>query len=194
MGKTKPQWNWDEGTVTLAGMEEEYLPEWLEDLSDCFGELPEGELPPRREGIDHQIRLTAGEPKPSPLISTKPEDQQFIQEYLDEQLRKNHIRVSKSSAGALLFLVPKKRGKRLVVDYRKLNEVTIIDSTPLPLIEDILDTIQGNKFFSKIDLKDAFNQIRIKEGDEWKTAFRTRYGTFEYLVMLFGLVNAPSTF
>jgi hypothetical protein len=98
-------------------MEEGYLLEWLEDLSICFEELSEGELSPRREGIDHQIRLTAKEPKALPLISIKPEDQQFIREYLDEQLRKNYIRVSKSPAGASLFLVSKKGGKRSVVDY-----------------------------------------------------------------------------
>jgi Reverse transcriptase (RNA-dependent DNA polymerase) len=163
-------------------------------MEDCFGDLLDNELPPRRRGVDHRIDLTTDGPKPSPLILTKPEDQQFIKDYLDKQLRKGHIRPSKSPLGASLFLVPKKGGKRPVIDYRKLNEVTITDSTLLPLIDDTLNTIQGKTIFSKIDLKDAFNQIRIKEGDKWKTAFRTRYGTFEYLVMPFGLVNAPGTF
>ena len=81
-----------------------------------------------------------------------------------------------------------------MVDYQKLNDVTEKDSTPLPRNDDTLDQLIGSQLFTKIDLKDAFNQMRIKEGDEWNTAFKTRYGTFEYLVMPFGLTNAPATF
>jgi hypothetical protein len=110
-------------------------------MKDCFGDLSENELPPRRQGVDHEIELTTNGLKPSPLISTKPEDQQFIKNYLDEQLRKGYIRSSKSPLEASLFLVSKKEGKRPVIDYRKLNEVTIIDSIPLPLIDDTLNTI-----------------------------------------------------
>ena len=109
-------------------------------------------------------------------------------------LRKEYIRISKSSMGASLFLVPKKDGKRPVVNYRKLNNVTEKDSTPLSRIDNTLDQLIGSQLFTKIDLKDAFNQMRIKEGDKWKTAFKTRYGTFEYLVMPFGLTNALATF
>ena len=109
-------------------------------------------------------------------------------------LRKGYIQISKSSMGVPLFLVPKKDGKQPVVNYQKLNNVTEKDSTPLPRIEDTLDQLIGSQLFTKIDLKDAFNQMRIKKGDEWKTAFKTRYGTLEYLVMPFGLTNAPVTF
>ena len=109
-------------------------------------------------------------------------------------LKKGYIRISKSSMGAPLFLVPKKDGKKPVVDYQNQNNVTEKDSTPLPRIDHTLDQLIGSQLFTKIDLKDAFNQMRIKEGDKWKTAFKTRYGTFEYLVMLFGLTNAPATF
>ena len=177
----------------INNMETMGLPDWLKDYEQVFQSRETG-LPPRREGVDHAIVLKEPEPKPSPLIPTKPEEQQFIKDYLDDLLHKGWIRPSKSPCGASLFLVPKKGGLRPVIDYRKLNEITVTDSTPLPLIDDTMDQIQGNTVFSKIDLKDAFNQIRIKEGDEWKTAFRTRYGTFEYLVMPFGLVNAPGTF
>jgi len=83
---------------------------------------------------------------------------------------------------------------RLCVDYRKLNEMTIRNSYPLPLISVLLDRVKGAKYFTKLDLKSAYNLVRIKEGDEYKTAFRTRYGHFEYLVMPFGLKNAPATF
>ncbi|KAI7759627.1 hypothetical protein LZL87_014268 [Fusarium oxysporum] len=94
-----------------------------------------------------------------------------------------------------MFFVPKKNGKdRPVVDYRPVNARTIKDRTPLPLITELKDRLQGKKIFTALDLKGAYNLIRIKEGDEWKTAFRTRFGLFEYLVMPFGLTNAPATF
>ena len=83
---------------------------------------------------------------------------------------------------------------RLCVNYRGLNQVTIKNRHPLPLITETLDRMVGAKSFVKLDLKDAYHQIWIKEGDEWKTAFRTQYGHFEYLVMLFGLANTPTTF
>ena len=81
-----------------------------------------------------------------------------------------------------------------MVDYQKLNDATEKDSTPLPRIDDTLDQLIGSQLFTKIDFKDAFNQMRIKKGDKWKMAFKTRYETFEYLVMPFGLTNAPATF
>ena len=80
-----------------------------------------------------------------------------------------------------------------MVDYSKLNNITEKDSTPLSRIDNTLNQLIGSQLFTKIDLKDAFNQIRVKEGDKWKTAFETRYRTFEYLVMPFGLTNAPAT-
>jgi hypothetical protein len=106
------------------------------------------------------------------------------------------IRPSKSPAGAPILFVPKKegRGLRLCVDYRGLNRVTIMNRYPLPLMDELRDRVAGSKIFSKIDLKSAYNLVRIKPGDEWKTAFRTRYGHYECLVMPFGLANAPATF
>ena len=83
---------------------------------------------------------------------------------------------------------------RLVVDYRQLNDITIKDRTPLPLINELKDRLHGKNWFTALDLKGAYNLIRIKKGDEWKTAFRTKFGLFEYLVMPFGLTNAPATF
>ena len=81
-----------------------------------------------------------------------------------------------------------------MVDYQKLNYITEKDSTPLSRIDNTLDQLIGSQLFTNIDLKDAFNQMRIKEKVEWKTAFKTRYRTFEYLVMPFGMTNAPATF
>ena len=114
---------------------------------------------------------------------------------MKENLEKGFIRKSTSPAGAPVLFVKKKDGSlRLCVDYRKLNDMTIRNSYPLPLIGDLLDRVKGAKVFTKLDLKSAYNLVRIKEGDEYKTAFRTRYGHFEYLVMPFGLKNAPATF
>lgn len=83
---------------------------------------------------------------------------------------------------------------RVSMDYRKLNEITIKNRYPLPLTKEIVDRLQGAKYFTKIDLRTGYNLVRIAEGDEWKTAFRTRQGLFEYLVMPFGLTNAPAAF
>ena len=93
-----------------------------------------------------------------------------------------------------MFIPKKGGGLRLCVDYRRLNRITIKNRTPLPLISETIDRLQRAKVFTKLDLKDAYYRLRIREGDEWKTAFRTRYGHFEYYVMPFGLSNAPATF
>ena len=105
------------------------------------------------------------------------------------------IRHSKSPTGAPIFFVKKKDGSlRLVVDYRGLNKVTIRNRYRLPLISSLLEQINGARLVTKIDLRGAYNLVRIRPGDEWKTAFRTRYGHFDYMVMPFGLTNAPAVF
>ena len=83
---------------------------------------------------------------------------------------------------------------RLVVDYRSLNAVTVKNRYPLPLIDTLLNRLEGAKYFTRLNLRNAYHLIRIREGDEWKTAFKTRYGLYEYTVMPFGLINAPVTF
>ena len=98
-------------------------------------------------------------------------------------------------AGAPILFVKKKDGTlRLCVDYRGLNCITTKNQYPLPLLSKALDRLLGAKIYTKIDLRGAFNLIRVKDGDKWKMAFRTRYGHFEYMVMPFGLANAPNTF
>lgn len=119
----------------------------------------------------------------------------MLREYIEDAQKKGWIRPSQSPAGAPIMFVPKKGGGlRLCVDYRGLNNVTIKDRTPLPLISETLDRLRRAKIFTQLDLKDAYHRMRIREGDEWKTAFRTRYGHFEYMVMPFGLTNAPAIF
>ena len=101
-----------------------------------------------------------------------------MRSYLANMLTSGTIRPSKSLAGAPILFVPKKegRGLRLCVDYRGLNKVTILNQYPLPLMNELRDRICGSKIFPKLDLKSGYNLIWIKEGDEWKTSFRTRYG------------------
>ena len=118
-----------------------------------------------------------------------------LKSYIDDALKKGFIRESKLFAGYLVLFVPKLGGgpDRLCVDYKKLNDITIKDRYPLPLAHKLRDRLLGVTIFTKLDLRTAFNLIRIKKGDKWKMAFRLRFGLYEYLVMPFGLTNAPAT-
>lgn len=151
---------------------------------------------PKHHTLEHRIDLEPGTSPPwGPIYPLAERELQVLRDYLADALAKGWIRPSTSSAGAPVIFVPKKGGKlRLCVDYRGLNRITKKDRTPLPLISEILDRLSGTKYYTKLDLKDAYHRLRIRGGDEWKTAFRTRYGLFEYLVLPFGLSNAPSTF
>ena len=154
------------------------------------------ELPPHRS-FDHAIDMGEGkEPPWGPIYVLSEKELEVLRTYPDDMLRSGKICPSKSSAGAPILFVPKKegRGLRLCVDYRGRNKVTILNRYPLPLMNELRDRVCGAKIFTKLDLKSGYNLIRIKEGDEWKTAFRTRYGLFEYKVLPFGLANAPATF
>ena len=123
------------------------------------------------------------------------EELKALKAYLEEMLEKGFIQPSNSPAGAPVLFVKKKDGSlRLCVDYRRLNSMTTKDRTPLPLIHETFVAMRGKKFFTKLDLRGAYNLLRMAKGEEWKTAFRTRYGHFEYCVMPFGLCNAPATF
>jgi len=114
---------------------------------------------------------------------------------VDNQLRKGYIRPSKSPQTSLVFFVGKKDGKkRMVMDYRSLNEQTVKNNYPLPLITDLTNNMESKKVFTKIDLRWGFNNVRIKEGDEWKGAFTTYIGSFEPTVMFFGMTNSPAMF
>ena len=192
--KNKLTIDWERNTIRLHSMKTAKVPAWLEDMKEVFEDPPEGELSKRKGEFNHKINLTVDFLPKTLVIPLKPDNQAFVKDYLDTMLRKGYIWISKSSMGAPLFLVPKKDGKQPVVNYWKLNNITEKNSTPLPRIDNTLDQLIGSQLFTKIDLKDAFNQMRIKERDKWKTAFKTRYRTFEYLVMPFGPTNAPVTF
>lgn len=150
---------------------------------------------PKRQPWDHKIDLEPGkEPPWGPLYPLSAEELKAEREWLDKYEKKGWIRKSKSPAAAPTFFVPKPNGgKRKVQDYRKLNEITIKNRYPLPNIEEATDRLTGADWFTKIDLRDAFYSIRMAEGEEWKTAFRSRYGLYEFMVMPMGLTNAPAT-
>ena len=119
----------------------------------------------------------------------------MVRTYITENLREGFIRRSQSPCGApIVFTKKVDRTLRLCVDYRGLNKITIKNRYPLQLIGKLLERISRAKYFTKFDVRDGYNQLRIASGEEWKTVFRCHYGLFEYMVMPFGLCNAPGTF
>ncbi|KAJ9505134.1 hypothetical protein QJQ45_013443 [Haematococcus lacustris] len=157
-------------------------------------ELPSVHDLPHRS-VDHVIQLESGTPPNRPVYRMSQEELDELKRQLDELLVKGYIRPSTSPFGSAVLFVRKKDGSlRLCVDYRALNQLTIKNRYPLPRIDDLLDQLAGARVFSKIDLKSGYHQIRVAEADIHKTAFRTRYGHYEYTVMPFGLCNAPATF
>jgi transposase InsO family protein len=171
------------------------IPSEYADYADVFS-TQSASLLPEHHAMEHRIDLEAGtQPPYGPIYALSEKELEVLREYLEAAEAKGWIRRSTSAAGAPIMFVPKKGGGlRLCVDYRGLNRITIKNRTPLPLISETMDRLRRAQVFTKLDLKDAYHRIRIRSGDEWKTAFRTRYGHFEYCVMPFGLSNAPATF
>jgi hypothetical protein len=161
---------------------------------DIFLEELPGMSPDR--DIEFSIELL---PRTAP-ISKRPyridvKDLVELKKQIEELLEKGFIRPSSSPWGALVLFVNKKDvSRRMCIDYRSLNEVTIKNKYPLPRIEDLFDQMKGAKIFSKIDLRSGYHQLKIRAEDVPKTAFTTRYGLYEFLVMSFGLTNAPAYF
>ena len=174
---------------------EELVPKRYHDFKHVFSKDSFDELPPKKPW-DHAIELKPGsKPQSCKIYPLSPNEQVELDAFIEENLRTGRIRPSKSPMASPVFFIKKKDGTlRLVQDYRKLNEMTIKNSYPLPLISDLINKLKKAKYFTKLDIRWGYNNVRIKKGDEWKAAFRTNRGLFEPLVMFFGLTNSPATF
>ncbi len=171
------------------------VPKEYAHFSEVFCPKRASKLPPHRPW-DCAIDLLPDEPVPrGKIYSLSIPEQKAMEEYIEEALQQGYIHPSTSPAASSFFFVAKKDGGlRPCIDYRALNKITIKYRYPLPLVPSALEQLRGARIFTKLDLRSAYNLIRICEGDEWKTAFVTPTGHYEYLVMPYGLVNAPSVF
>ncbi len=164
--------------------------------ADVFDEEKAKCFPPKREE-DHTIKLRddALVVLDCKIYQLSPDQDQKLNEFLNEHLKKGYIWESNSPYASPFFFIKKKDGKlRPVQDYRKLNEQTVCNTYPLPLIKMILKQPEGKSLFTKFNIQWGYNNIRIKEGDKWKATFKTPKGLFEPQVMFFGLTNSPATF
>ena len=188
---------WDEEKEVAKSEVEarKLVPEKFHKWIKVFGKKQSEQMPTRKVW-DHAIEMKEGfVPRKGKVYPLSRKEREEVREFVKEQLRKGYIWPSKSSQMAPVFFVGKKDGKkRMVQDYRYLNEWMIRNNYPLPLISDMLENIGTKKVFTKIDLRWGYNNVRIKEGDEWKAAFTTPEGSFEPTVMFFGLTNSPATF
>uniref|UniRef100_A0A3B3IPI7 Gypsy retrotransposon integrase-like protein 1 n=1 Tax=Oryzias latipes TaxID=8090 RepID=A0A3B3IPI7_ORYLA len=215
-----PQFNWAQGSVTQwspyclancllsavprvpptdtespASVDLVSIPSCYHDLKAVFSKSKASALPPHRP-YDCAITLLPGAPLPKGrLFNLSGPERSAMEQYIQEALSLGHIRPSSSPVGAGFFFVAKKdKTLRPCIDYRELNQITVKDKYSLPLITSVFDSLQQARIFTKLDLRNAYHLVRIKEGDEWKTAFKTPLGHYEYLVMPFGLTNAPAVF
>ena len=172
------------------------LPEHYKQHVKVFSE-EESQWLPRPRLWDHAIELKPDAPAtlPGNVYTLTQAEQQALEEFIKEHQRKGYIRLSKSPYAAPFFFIKKKDGKlRPVQDYQKINEWTVQNRYPLPLIPELIARVKNSLRFTKFNIRWGYNNVRIKEGNEWKAAFITNRGLFEPRVMFFGLTNSPATF
>jgi hypothetical protein len=171
------------------------IPDYVKMFGQVFSEEGFTKLP-NRKPWDHAIELTPGaQPKGCKVYPLSVKEQAELDVFITKNLETSRIQQSKSPMASPVFFIKKKDGSlRLVQDYRMLNEMTVKNKYPLPLIPELINQLRGAKYFTKLDVRWGFNNVHIKEGDEWKAAFRTNRGLFKLLVMFFGLTNSPATF
>ena len=173
------------------------LPEQFKHHAALFSDEEANKLPPSWEW-DHKIELTENMPASfnCKVYPMSRKEQEAEDKFLDENLAKGYIVPSKSPYGFSTFMVPKKDSDELcyIIDYRPLNQVTRKDVTPLPNLAQCIEDLQGMEVFSKFDIRWGYNNIRIKETDHWKEAFKTCRGLFKPKVMFFGMCNLPAAF
>ena len=175
--------------------DEGYITARYSEFVEVFSKTKAETLAPHRP-IDHAIDIERGYQLPYGQIYNLSEvELRTLKAYIETNLANGFIQRSASPAAApILFAKKKDGGLILCVDYRALNKATVKNRYPLPLISEMLDRLRGARIFTKLDLRNAYHLIRIKEGDEYKTALRNRYGQFEYRVMPSDLTNAPAMF
>jgi Reverse transcriptase (RNA-dependent DNA polymerase)/Aspartyl protease len=171
------------------------IPAQFQQYKKVFSEQASHRLP-QHQPWDHAIDLKPNATlKKCGIYRLTPAEHLALKEYIHDHLAKGYIRPSKSPMASPFFFVAKQgKGLRPVQDYRNLNDITVKNATPLLLIPELIDKLQGSRYFTKFDVRWGYNNIRIKKGDEWKATFKCSLGLFEPLVMTFGLCNAPATF
>ncbi|MCO5599657.1 hypothetical protein L7F22_053762 [Adiantum nelumboides] len=187
----------NETQVNESGMQEDLdLSNFLNQFQDVFIDDIPRELPPKQGDDDHMIELIPGSSPPNkPPYRVSQAQQEEIMRQVSKLVEKGTVRPTSSPFCSPVLLVQKKDGTyRMCVDYRALNRITIKNRFLLPRVEDLFDKLQGSTYFSRIDLKSGYHQIRIVNEDIVKTAFCTTFGLYEYLIMPFGLTNALATF
>ena len=191
----KEDWGREEKVEADHRKIEEIVPKKFLRWKKVFGKI-ESEKMLTRKIWDHAIDLKETfKPQKRRIYPLSKNKREEVQSFINNQLRKGYIRLLKFSQTLPVFFVDKKDGsKRMVMNYCILNDQTMKNNYPLPLITDLIDNMGSKRVFTKVDLWWGFNNVRIKEGDEWKGAFTMYIGSFEPIVMFFRMTNSPATF